>query len=81
MTPWTRVVEKLIDGQLVTNPPLYNPKIHCRIQKIHSPVPILIQIIQSTPYHPNSVRFILILSFLLHAGLQSDQEMHMRYWW
>ena len=50
---------------------LWNPKIHYRSHKSLPPVPILSQIDPVHVPHPNSRRFILILSFHLHLGLPS----------
>ena len=50
---------------------LCNPKVHYRIHKCPSPVPILSQLDPVHPPHPTSWRFNLILSSHLRLGLPS----------
>ena len=49
---------------------LWNPEVHYRFRKCLPPVPILSQIVQSTPPHPTSWRFILILSPSTHGSFK-----------
>jgi hypothetical protein len=48
---------------------LWNPKTPYRVHRSVPLAPVLRQCIQSTPLHPISLRFVLILSFHLHLGL------------
>jgi hypothetical protein len=52
---------------------LWNPKVHYRIYKISTPVPILSQTVHSTPPHSISTKSILILSIHLRFGLPSGR--------
>jgi hypothetical protein len=51
---------------------LCNPKVHYRVHKGSPLVPVLSQMIQSTPSHRISLKSILILPFRLRLGFPSD---------
>jgi hypothetical protein len=50
---------------------LWNPKVHCRVHKSPTLVPVLNQIKLSIPPHPVSLRLIFIFSSHLRIGLPS----------
>jgi hypothetical protein len=50
---------------------LWNPKVHYHVHKKLVVVLSWVRCIQSTPSHPVSLRFILMLSYYLHLGLLS----------